>query len=220
MASILTPQQELALKLIATTDLTKNFYFSGGTALAHYYLQHRKSEDLDFFNELEFDPQSITVVLKSLQSKLGFESYDYQNSFNRNLYFLRFKEGYLLKLEFTFYPFQQVESPSRKNGLLVDSVVDIATNKLFTIAQKPRGRDYFDLFSIIQKYGYTTDKLRMFAKQKFDWHVDPLQLATRFDEVNLHLDDPILTEHVDIKAIITFFQNEAKAFQNQILEEK
>ncbi|MEN8253194.1 MAG: hypothetical protein ABFQ62_02335 [Patescibacteria group bacterium] len=36
MASILTPQQKLALKLISKTNLANEFYFSDGTALAHY----------------------------------------------------------------------------------------------------------------------------------------------------------------------------------------
>ncbi len=51
MVRILTSYQEKALKLIASTDIANSFYFSGGTALAQYYLQNRKSEDLDFFNE-------------------------------------------------------------------------------------------------------------------------------------------------------------------------
>lgn len=116
MASILTAQQDQALKLIAATPVAQQFYFSGGTALAHYYLQHRKSEDLDFFNFEEFDPQEITISLKSLQDKLDFQSFDYQSSFNRNLYFLKFKNGYTLKLEFTYYPFTQIENPMTKDG--------------------------------------------------------------------------------------------------------
>jgi predicted nucleotidyltransferase component of viral defense system len=48
--SILTDHQQKALKLIAQTQLAEDFYFSGGTALAYFYLQHRKSEDLDFFS--------------------------------------------------------------------------------------------------------------------------------------------------------------------------
>jgi len=62
MAEILTKQQKLALKLLAKTDISANFYFSGGTALAYYYLEHRKSEDLDFFSEVEFDPQSLFLT--------------------------------------------------------------------------------------------------------------------------------------------------------------
>ncbi|MDA1317233.1 MAG: nucleotidyl transferase AbiEii/AbiGii toxin family protein [bacterium] len=218
MASILTPQQKHALELISQTKIAKQFYFSGGTALSHYYLSHRLSEDLDFFNEDEFDPQAITVILKSLQPKLGFSSFDFQDSFNRNLFFLQYKNDYVLKLEFTYYPFHQVESPTIKDGLRIDSVLDIATNKLFTISQKPRGRDYFDLFAIIKKYSYTIEQLRMFAKQKFDWHVDPLQLASRFNEIDQHLDDPILTEPIARDQLTSFFQQEAIRFTKQIVE--
>lgn len=218
MDSILTQQQKLALKLISNTELARHFYFGGGTALSHYYLQHRYSEDLDFFSQEEFDPQSVTVSLKNLQKKLDFDSFDYQSSFNRNLYFLRFKDDYILKLEFTYYPFQQVEQPKKIDGLLVDSVVDIATNKLFTIVQKPRGRDYFDLFSIIRKYNFDIENLRLKAKLKFDWHIDPLQLASRLFEVNAHLDDPIINENFGRKDIPEFFQTEAKKMKGEVLE--
>lgn len=218
MDSILTKQQKLALRLISQTELANYFYFGGGTALSHYYLQHRFSEDLDFFNQNEFDTQSVTVVLKSFQKKLGFVSLDYQNSFNRNLFFLRFNDDGVLKLEFTYYPFQQVEQPKKNDGLLVDSVIDIATNKLFTIAQNPRGRDYFDLFSIIQKYNFILEDLRMKAKLKFDWHVDSLQLASRLFEVDTHVDDPILDGDFDRKQMIDFFQTEAEKMKSEVVE--
>ncbi len=217
MVSILTLQQETALKLIARTQLANAFYFSGGTALAYFYLQHRKSEDLDFFCAEEFDPQQVIVALKSLKPQLKYLEFDYQSSFNRNLYFLLFDSEYILKLEFTYYPFVQVKPPTKKNGLLVDSVLDIAVNKLFTIVQKPRGRDYYDLYFIIQKYKYTFEQLRMLAKQKFDWHVDPLQLASRLHEVDQHLDDPVLTQDVNNKQLVKFFQKQAIEFNNQIL---
>lgn len=218
MKSVLTPQQELALKLIAQTNLAKSFYFSGGTALSHYYLQHRFSEDLGFFSEDEFDPQEITISLTQLKDELGFKSFDYQSSFNRNLYFLRFPKKYILKLEFTYYPFKQVETPSLKDNLLVDSSIDIATNKLFTINQKPRGRDYFDLFHLIKKYNYTLEDLRVKAKLKFDWHIDPLQLATKLFEVDQHLDDPIIIKKVKQKDLTSFFQTQAKQMKGEVIE--
>jgi len=217
MESILTKQQKTALELIANTDLAQHFYFSGGTVLSHYYLQHRFSEDLDFFNQTEFDPQSVTVVLKSIQKKLDFNAFDFQSSINRNLYFLRFDDDYVLKLEFTYYPFQQVEQPKKVDGLLVDSVIDIATNKLFTIAQKSRGRDYFDLYSIIQKYAFSIEDLRMKAKLKFDWHVDPLQLASRLFEVDTHLDDPIIKGDFERKKMFNFFQAEAEKMKSEVV---
>jgi len=219
MAAILTKKQVLTLKLIVKTDLAKHFYFSGGTALAHYYLQHRESEDLDFFNKKEFNPQAVVVVLRSLKKKLNYKSFDFQNSFNRNLFFLKFPDNDILKLEFTYYPFTQIKKPKLLKGLLVDSAVDIAVNKLFTIAQKPRGRDYFDLYCLINKYNYQLKKLRMMAKKKFDWHVDPLQLASRFNEVDQHIDDPIIVKEVKKNKLIDFFQNAATQFKSSILED-
>lgn len=218
MTSLLTSQQKLALKLIAQTNLSKSFYFSGGTALSYYYLQHRFSEDLDFFNQEEFNPQGVTISIKNLQKKLGFKTFDYQSSFNRNLYFLRFANDYILKLEFTYYPFQPIEKLQVMDGLLVDSVIDIATNKLFTIAQQPRGRDYFDLYSIIQKYDFEIEDLRMKAKLKFDWHIDPLQLASRFFEVNSHLDDPVILKKISQHKLTNYFQFQAKQMKNEVIE--
>lgn len=216
---ILTAMQKKTLQCIAESNLSKQFYFTGGTALASTYLHHRKSEDLDFFSEQEFDTQQITSTLKNLQPKLRFTSYDFQQSFNRNIYMLRFTQGDFLKLEFTFFPFHQIEKPLRKGGLLTDSILDIATNKLFTIAQNPRGRDYFDLYCIIQKYHFTLENLRKLAKQKFDWHIDPLQLGSRFHEVEKHLDDPILVKHIKYALVVKFFQREALKFTSQIMKE-
>lgn len=218
MNSLLTPQQKLALELISQTPLAKSFYFSGGTALSHYYLQHRFSEDLDFFCEDEFDPQEIAISLKQLKNKLGFKNFDYQSSFNRNLYFLKFPNNYVLKLEFTYYPFKPIETTLEKDGLLVDSAIDIAVNKLFTISQKPRGRDYFDLFHLIKKYDYQLKDLRMKAKLKFDWHIDPLQLASKLFEADQHLDDPIIVKKVKQKELTNFFQTQAKQMEGEVIE--
>ena len=188
-----------------------------GTVLSHYYLRHRFSEDLDFFSKNEFDPQVITTTLKSLKPRFNYSSLDYQNNFNRNLCFLHFPNNYILKLEFTYYPFPQIEKPKLIDGLLIDSAIDIATNKLFTIAQKPRGRDYFDLFHLVNKYNYQLEDLRMKAKLKFDWHIDPLQLASRFHEIDKHLDDPIIINQQSRRNLIQFFQKQALNFQNEII---
>jgi predicted nucleotidyltransferase component of viral defense system len=218
MAEILTKQQRTVLQLLASTPLAQQFYFSGGTALSHYYLQHRLSEDLDFFAEQEFEPSGVTAILKSLQSQLGYSTLDYQSKLNRNLYFLHFPDNTILKLEFTYYPFTQVEPPTPQDGLLIDSAIDIATNKLFTIAQQPRGRDYYDLYALIQKYGYQIEQLRMLAKQKFDWHIDPLQLASRLNEVDQHVDDPILVKAVNQNDLIAFFREQALQLSSVFME--
>ncbi len=51
LASVLTETQARFLEAFFAGEQadTDAFYLSGGTALAEYYLQHRQSDDLDFF---------------------------------------------------------------------------------------------------------------------------------------------------------------------------
>ncbi len=218
MATILTPNQQRTLCAISKSSLAKQFYFSGGTALSHFYLKHRLSEDLDFFSEEEVDVQGVTAVIKSLKDIIGYETIDYQSSLNRNLYFLHFAKNSVLKIEFTYYPFAQIEPPKNMDGILVDSSIDIATNKLFTIAQSPRGRDYYDLYYLIKKYNYSIPKLRLLAKQKFDWHIDPLHLASQLNKASSFLDDPILIGNKDQAKIFQYFEDQAKKLSVEILK--
>jgi predicted nucleotidyltransferase component of viral defense system len=217
MASILTPIQEISLRAIATTPLAHHFYFTGGTALSHYYLQHRYSEDLDFFTESEFNSQDITPYLKQLKPTIGYKEIGYQQSFNRNMYQLRFQSDPPLKVEFTYFPFPQIDPSQIKDDLHVDSLIDIATNKLFTIAQNPRGRDFYDLYHIIQSSNYSLEDLRRKAKIKFDWHIDPLELASQLYRVDEFIDEPILTHKANRHQIDQYFKLEANKLKTNII---
>jgi len=72
--SQLTDEQKKFLEFFKKTPLlNKSFYFSGGTALSEFYLQHRFSEDLDFFSENEFNPLDVTNLLKQGKTKIGYQ---------------------------------------------------------------------------------------------------------------------------------------------------
>lgn len=58
----------------------------------------------------------------------------------------------------------------------------------------------------------------MKAKLKFDWHIDPLQLASRLFEVDTHLDDPIINGNFDQKDMTNFFQSEAEKMKGEVVE--
>jgi len=214
---IATKRQKEFLKLVAGSDLSEQFYFTGGTALSLYYFQHRFSEDLDFFSEKEFEASSITVWLKQNKKKIGYQSVDLQTSFNRNIYMLRFSDRDALKVEFTYFPFKRIKEGLIDLGLKVNSLLDIGVDKLFTISQRPRGRDYYDLFFILKKLNQSIDDLRKLAKVKFDWHVDSLQLGAQLNRVGKLLDDPILTTEIDRKKLIEFYQKEAGKLKSQVL---
>ena len=87
--TILSANQQKTLSRIAgEQSLAKHFYLTGGTALAAYYLNHRLSEDLDFFSEQEFDPPVISAFFKKISAEAGIQSVSFEQSFNRNIFFL------------------------------------------------------------------------------------------------------------------------------------
>ncbi|MBI2623123.1 MAG: nucleotidyl transferase AbiEii/AbiGii toxin family protein [Candidatus Liptonbacteria bacterium] len=208
--AILSENQRAILSLIAgDMALAERFYLTGGTALAEYYLQHRLSEDLDFFSEEEFEPQAISAFFKKIQKKAGIQSVAYEQSFNRNLFFLDIGND-RLKTEFTYFPFERIERGKKMGGLDIDSLRDIAVNKLFTIVQKPRSRDFIDLYCILQKeQGWNIDELAAKARIKFE-AFDMLQLSAQFLRAETLKDRPTMVRKIPDAEWESFFKKEAK----------
>lgn len=195
-----------------------SFYLSGGTALAEFYLGHRLSEDLDFFSEQEFDPAFVSATFKKIKEKAGIVKVNYEQSFNRNLFFLEL-DGDVIKTEFTFYPFPRIESTKKFGDLYIDSLIDIAVNKVFTIYQKPRSRDFIDLYCILQKEPtWTVDELMAKAQIKFDNFLNPLQLGGQFVKADTLKDYPKMIRNLDEKEWQAFFMKEAKRLAESKLE--
>lgn len=67
---ILTPFQKQILKAIGSSELSTAFYLTGGTALAAYYLQHRYSEDLDFFAPAQEALTGVTTIISTISEQL------------------------------------------------------------------------------------------------------------------------------------------------------
>lgn len=216
--TILTEKQQLLLTLLSQKqDITQHFYLSGGTALAEYYLKHRYSEDLDFFSFDEFDPMVIQIVLKTVQKQATIKTIDYQQSFNRNLFFLHL-ENDVIKTEFTYYPFMQLEKPRVIDSIRVDSLMDIAVNKVFTMYQNPRSRDFIDLYLIIKERKWSFDELKKKARIKFDTHIDPLQLAQQLLKAKTVKDYPRMLVSLKNDEWIDFFISQAANLKKDVLQ--
>jgi predicted nucleotidyltransferase component of viral defense system len=216
---ILTPlQQKFISAFSKNKKILESFYLTGGTALAAYYLKHRYSEDLDFFSKVKIDILSIDVFLKGLKSGLGVKKTDFQQSFNRNLFFLHTGRE-ILKTEFTYFPFELIEKPVKKDGIYVNSITDIAADKAFTIAQNPRARDFIDLYLILKKYrNLSLDELLKMTRVKFDWHIDPIQLGTQFLKAKEVKDLPRMLEKINHRDWRDFFVDRARSLSTDIFK--
>ena len=120
-------------------------------------------------------------------------------------------------MEFTYYPFPRIKEGQQKFGVSVDSLLDIAVNKLFTIYQRCKARDYIDLYCICKKEKLSISDLIKTAKIKFDWHIDPIQLGTQFVKATQAEDHPRMIQALDKKIWQNFFIEEAQKLAPDIL---
>ncbi|PIR64135.1 MAG: hypothetical protein COU64_00800 [Candidatus Pacebacteria bacterium CG10_big_fil_rev_8_21_14_0_10_40_26] len=168
-------QNQILNKIAQDSFISSQFYFTGGTALSEAYLQHRESDDLDFFTYHPFDVQSILARLTGWAKELG---YTIQSEFidPTHIYFLTFHDGFHLKVDFARYPYEQLSSPSQfRKNLKVDSLKDIAANKLITLTQRLEIKDFVDVYFLLQENSFWN--IRADSMKKFTIEIDPYLFA-------------------------------------------
>lgn len=176
--SILTKEQKLLLDVIAHNQyLSDNYYFTGGTALSEFYLHHRYSDDLDFFTRNEVDQEVILGLMNRWSKQYHFH---FNSRFVEVVYrfIITFESGVNYMVDFGHYAYDQLEESKKKYGLMnINSLRDIASNKLFTINQRTEAKDFVDLYFLLRDH-YTLWDLIYSAEKKFN-HVglDALLLA-------------------------------------------
>jgi predicted nucleotidyltransferase component of viral defense system len=140
---ILTDDQKALLARFSASNLHDAFYLTGGTALSAVYLQHRLSEDLDFFSEADVAIEEILAFVKSLT---GVRDMQYERKYDRKIFLLHYANANTMKVEFTRYPFARVEAGPIIDGVSIDSLQDILVNKLMAMTDRLDAKDYVDLY--------------------------------------------------------------------------
>ncbi len=213
--TILTPTQKIILDLLSQDKIfTKNFYLTGGTALSEFYLHHRLSEDLDFFTETEIDKIWLNTISAKIAKTIKAKK-DLQESFNRNLVFFTV-DNQLVKTEFTYFPMTQIKKPQKINNMPIDSEIDIAVNKFFTIYQKSTARHFIDLYLLLTTKKYTWEELRKLARIKFDTVIDPIQLGSQLIKVQNVSDLPKMLIPLPEGRWRTYYLQQAKALKSEV----
>ena len=214
---ILSKEQERFLDLVAQEKyLTKRFYLTGGTPLSAFYLFHRISEDIDLFSEKEVNLLAIRSFIGKIQRKLKLKKVDYRQFLGLHTFQLFFPNKKILKVDFSYYPFPRIEKGIKYKNIEIDSIYDIAVNKVHTISIQPRARDFIDIYFIIKEKGYNFHDLIMKAKAKFDWHIDSIQLGSRLYQVKDVKDYPQMLEKIAQQEWKEFFVEEARKLKKKI----
>lgn len=161
----LSQLQKQVLEALAASPLHTTFYWTGGTLLSAVYLHHRASQDLDFFSDKPFAHDDVVGFVRELKTTLHLEYVEEKKIHDRWEFFLHNNEE--LRLEFVHYDHPSVSKRGTRNGITVDSLDDIAANKLMALVDRDEPKDAVDVYFLFTRAGYTPAKLIEFVETKF-----------------------------------------------------
>lgn len=208
---ILNLAQINLLKTIGKSGFAKFYYWTGGTALAYKYLPLRLSEDLDFFSFELLADEEIIVEINKFKKELSIKKISFTKNLNRQQFILDFDKNNKLKLEFVFFPFKNlVKQIIDKNlGIKIDSLIDIATNKMLAVYQRNEPKDIFDLYSLLTIKKIKLADLMKNVEKKFGIQINQADLEAKIlSNINLLKNiEPLIINRkkFDIKKIKNFF---------------
>ena len=213
---IITPEQQLLLDHFKLdSSLPSRFYFSGGTALSLYYLQHRESVDLDFFSEKEFAPQEILEKVTSWAEKHQC-TVEYVPLAQTHVFNITFPNNKTVKVDFVFYPYKSVGESQVIDGISIDSELDIAVNKLLVAEQRAEVKDFVDLYFLLQKF--TVWDLIEGVRQKFKVSLDPFIVGSDFFKVEGFDYLPKMLKTLTLDELKSFFKQKSKEIGTKSVE--
>jgi hypothetical protein len=179
----LYPLQDEVLNLLTKPEV--DFYLTGGTALSRYYLQHRYSDDLDFFvnDHPEFKKQCNTVISLFKQFTYKSEITTTSDSFVR---MMLTKDKIVLKIDLVndvsahFGDFINCRIFNR-----IDSWQNILSNKICAMSRR-EVKDVVDMLFVAQKYAFNWEEIFIQAREKDLW-VEPIEICRILNEFPTNL---------------------------------
>lgn len=162
----LSINQTVILDILKNSDLSTKFYWTGETLLSHFYLQHRKSLDLDFFTDLQFSYEELIPFLNEVKKRIQLSKIEENKIYDRWEFIVKNHE--ILRFEFVYYNGEKKRlKPLRKYlGINIDSPEDIAANKVMAYFDRNEPKDLFDLYFILNKM-FSLNQLINLVKKKF-----------------------------------------------------
>lgn len=153
----LLPNTKAVLLELSKLHMMKSFTFVGGSALS-IYLNHRLSEDLDFFSA---DKELNTTKILNEINFLKLDEIRIINSSKIQL------DLFLNNVKVTFFANNWKELNKKEQligNIYIAPVFLLAAMKVNTLFMRAKYRDYYDLY-VINKDLYTLQKIFDFSKK-------------------------------------------------------
>lgn len=206
--NVLTPAQRAFLSKFFERANARAFYLTGGGALAEYYLGHRLSQDIDLFTQKreawETVEDDLKVAAKEAGATLEFRHSKETNELHRAI--LRVPGEPDLKIDLVRdAPPHFGEPLMRPDGVIVDTLENIAVGKLLALYGRAYPRDFVDLYFLLTG-GMDFKTLVELGKEK-DPGLIEFYLAGMMRQISVlqanHL--PVLLKPIDIEEMKRFF---------------
>lgn len=189
---------------------SEHFYLAGGTALSYFYLKHRKSNDLDFFTPAEELILPFSHHLEEMLKKkaLNVERQRGLRSFVELLVKKNAEVTIIHLAQDSSFRFDKTRVFPQHPKIQIDSLIDIAANKLLALFGRATLRDFIDVYFLVKSSKFSPEELIKNAKIK-DPGFDLYWLGVAFERINsFEKDSPemlLLIEPVDFKKLLLFF---------------
>ena len=202
---------------------SKEFYLTGGTALSFFYLKHRRSNDLDFFTN---NPDLILPFSYNLEDNLKNKGCLTQRQRGLHsfveLMATKDRESTIIHLaQDAPYRLEAVKQFIDYPKLNVDSLKDIATNKLLALFGRATLRDFIDVYFLIKQKHFTAKELVLGAKDK-DPGFDLYWLGVALERINTFTNDSsemlLLLERVDFKEMLSLFNQWREEITKELIK--
>ncbi len=165
------------------------FYLTGGTCLHRFYINERYSDDLDFFtNQSKRFNIAVKKVKIELQKPFNVKAIIESKDFNRYLI------ENILQIDFVNDVSARCgDVRINKDGYILDSIENIAGNKISTIIGRDEAKDVFDVFAIDKHFNLDWAKIIECAREKTSFGIEdllarlktfPLELLEKITVVN------------------------------------
>ena len=213
---ILTSEQEKFLKSFFAFFPNQNFFLTGGTALAEYYLKHRLSEDLDLFTiDQSVDFADVSLQMNKLINELKLEIEKQVSAPAFLQFILKDKNSRFLKIDIVKDVPVHFGKIKKVGNINIDSLENIAVGKLLALFGRTAPKDFIDMYFILKEKKLSFKKLFELSKKK-DTGLNEFYLAEMFYQVTKLKDFPKTLKPFNKKELVKFFMELSDKLYKQI----
>jgi hypothetical protein len=199
--NVLTRSQRAFLAEFFARGQGRAFYLTGGGALAAFYLGHRVSQDLDLFTQRAVAWDVVRGDLEAAADAVGGKLDWLPDAEGDDLRraFLTVPGEASLKIDLVRDAPPYFGEPQRQaDGVMVDTLENIAVGKLLAVYGRAYPRDFVDLYFLL-RHGLEWRRLLQMAKEKdpglFESYLaDMMRLVRKVEAEDL----PPLSQPLDV----------------------